>query len=336
MVSVDGPSLVLIAADVDGQIGDTLYDSPANASLALLAGRGTVRRIASNQRSDHLDWQIGLLTMLGLAQRDYPSAPVSFHAPGANTDAPDGYWLHADLVHLAAGMDRLTLTPLLGAATVTSAERAALAPLIVRHLEDSALRLRIGDRGAWFIHAQRPLDVVTSSPDAAAATDLNDAMPSGNDAAALRRALTEWQMVLHEHPVSARREQRGLPAINAVWPWGGGVLPTIAPRGLPAAYADDAFTRGICRLHGIQAWPVPADSATVLAQGNGSTVVVIEGIDLAGLKERWIAPAMLALRSGRITQLQVIIHRWQLQITRGQLRCFWRKPSLPSQWQDVR
>ena len=55
------------------------------------------------------------------------------------------------------------------------------------------------------MHSERALDVRTVTPETAAAIPLEQAMPQGRDAPALRRLMTELQMLLHEHPVNVER-----------------------------------------------------------------------------------------------------------------------------------
>ena len=53
--------------------------------------------------------------------------------------------------------------------------------------------------------SQRALDVQTSPPETPRRARLEQAMPQGRDAPALRRLMTELQMLLHEHPVNVER-----------------------------------------------------------------------------------------------------------------------------------
>ena len=57
-------------------------------------------------------------------------------------------------------------------------------------------------------------------------------------------------MVLHDHPVNEERSRRGLPVVNAIWPWGAGALTAMArPGELPVAFAHDAFIQGLYQLN---------------------------------------------------------------------------------------
>jgi len=333
-------------------------------ALSLLAGRGAVR-LAWNRRTlseaQLRTWQRGLLEVLRLDPRDYASAPVS--ALGDDVAAAGGvaddfianvivnggpadqaiadrrsYWLHAELVHLAAGLDRLTFLPLTGVAAVAPAERDALAPLIAQHLQGSSLRLVRGASGDWLLQSQRPLDLQTATPEAAVANELDVVMPSGPDAGEVRRVMTECQMLLHDHDVNQRRQRRGLPAINAVWPWGGGQLAALATRSplssLPAMFSDDAFVRGIYRLHAQEIDPTPAQAATAIdaAAQKRPVIAVVTADSPAVLISAWVEPLVSALRAGQLQRLDLLLDEWHIHATRRMLRRFWRKPSPPSAW----
>ena len=303
--------------------------------LWLLAGRGHLHR-AANRHNLHdaylRTWQRLLLNAARLEYRDFPSGPVSAFGDDIDT-ARTGYWLHADLVHLAAGLDRLTFLPLTGAAAVTAAEREALMPLIADHLQGSSLHLQPGASGQWFLRSQRSLDLHTVSPEAAAAIELETAMPSGPDAREVRLAMTECQMLLHDHPVNERRQRRGLPPINALWPWGGGTLKPQSVGSLPRMFSNDTFVRGLYRNHS-QEISASSPAATLIehAVPKRAVIAVVEVDTPARLEAEWIEPLVAALRSGHIRQLDLFLDEWQILATRRMLRRFWRKPSPPSAW----
>ena len=328
-------SITLIAPGLGAALRQSTGTIATTGALALLAGRGSVRQAWDRRelRDARLrTWQRGLLDVLGLDARQFASAPVS--AKGENLADDTGYWLHAELIHLAAGLDRLSFLPLTGHAAVTLAEREALAPLIAQHLEDSPLRLQAGAKGRWLLHSSSPLDLQTASPDAATANELEAVMPSGTAAGVLRRVMTECQMLLHDHDVNERRQRRGLPAINSLWPWGGGVLAPQSARSLPQMFSDEEFSRGIYRLHSADVEAAPADGSTLLERATLTrpVVAVIELESSAALEGEWVEPLVAALRAGRIRRVDLVLDEWHISATRGMLRSFWRKPLPVSAW----
>ena len=119
----------------------------------------------------------------------------------------------------------MTAVILHGASDVTRAELVELEPTIGAHLRTAGMHLATTAHDDWLVHSERALDLQTSTPDSAAASPAR-----AGDAArtrcspALRRLMTEMQMLLHEHPVNAGGTRRGVPAINAVWVHGGGEI----------------------------------------------------------------------------------------------------------------
>ena len=309
--------------------------SAGSDTLSWLAGRGAVNHALD--RHDLVNarlqtWQRALLGVLRLNPSDYASAPVSAIGDDA-LNAREGYWLQAELVHLAAGLDRLTFLPLTGAAAVTADERQALMPLIASHLQDSPFRLLAGTSGQWFLHSQRRLDLATAAPEAAAANELDAVMPSGGDARELRRVMTECQMLLHEHEVNERRQRRGLPAINALWPWGSGAIGQLSSQSLAQMFSDDAFVRGLYRSHGQEiSSSAPATTIIEYARRQRPVIAIVTTDSLAALTSEWLQPLIAALRSGGIQQLDLLFDEWHIHATRSMLRRFWRKPSPPSAW----
>jgi len=334
-------SITLIAPGMGAALRQSVGSIGEKGAVSLLAGRGGVKQ-AWDRRELHeaslQTWQRGLLAVLGLESRQFASGPISARGDALlvtdREEMSKDYWLHGDLVHLAAGLDRLTFLQLTGPAAVTVAEREGLAPLISGHLQNSPLRLRTGAKGQWFLHSSRPLDLQTASPDAATANELEAVMPSGAAAGELRRVMTECQMLLHDHDVNERRQRRGLPTINSLWPWGGGVLMPQSPRSLPQMFADDEFSRGIYRLHSLDVESAPPNASALLQRATLSkpVVAVIAAESPAVLESEWIDPLVTALRAGRIRRVDLVLDEWHIHATRGMLRSFWRKPLPVSAW----
>lgn len=301
--------------------------------LARLAGRGSVHRIwqAQEMRDAALrPWQHAFLTALGLQQRAdlYASAPLS--VTGATRTPASGYWMHAELVHFAAGLDDLAFVPLRSDAAVRPDELAELQSVIAGHLRAHGLALHANTSAGWMVAFERPMDACTRSPEAAARSDLAEAMPHGADAGMLRRLMTECQMLLHDHPVNVRRAAQELPAINALWLWGGGELAATSSQTLPAIVASDPYAKGIAFVHGRPSLDVPSGPGALACDAD--TVVVAEPMDAQALEEQWLAPLMRALSQGSWGRLDVMIEGWRLSVSRTSLWRFWRRPRPPMEW----
>jgi hypothetical protein len=262
----------------------------------------------------------------------YPGAATT--RTGDIESRADGFWMHALPMHFAAGLDRLTAVMLEGEGALTAAERAELATVVAAHLRASDLEFHETAEGEWLVHSARPLDVGTASPEYAASESLDEAMPRGADAALLKRLMTELQMLLHEHPVSARRVARGLPECNAIWFHGAGTIPALPDRALPDAHGDARYLRGLYRLHEQSVCPLPASASELPTRIRRDALVVVEVADLDSLEVLWVAPLLEALAAGRVRQLTLILDRWTLTLSRRALLKIWRRDRQPVRWRS--
>jgi hypothetical protein len=328
-------SFVLIAPGLDLPAREASTVEPD--LLARMAGRGRLlkRWPRTNVNAPVRPWQRGLLDALGLSGESWPSAPLS--ALGYGLIAESGFWMHAEAVHFAAGLDRLTFVDLARHAPLDSAERAALSESLAAHFPHQGFTWHASDE-LWFVRSERALDVVTSTPDAASSNELSEVMPRGQDSTGLRRLMTELQMILHEHPVNVSRERRGLPAANAVWFWGAGSIEqgraTAVAGELPKAHAADAFMRGLYRFHDAQVQPLREPQTLLHSLEPGSTNVVVQPVENATeLAQLWLNPLIDALTRRRIDGLSLVLDEWHIQVDRGALRRFWRRPMPAAQWE---
>jgi hypothetical protein len=309
--------------------------SAATAQLAHIAGRGALKRKwnRGDVEADFRPWQRGLLAALELHSRTFASAPVS--ALGSRLARAGEYWMHLEPVHFAAGLDRLAYLPLQGETRILETERTSLAGVLHEHLQSSGMELHTLPDGTWCARRAHAFAVETSNPEAAASNELQLALPRGPDAGSLRRLMTELQMLLHDHPVNEARARRGLPAINAVWVWGQGVVPESTPADtLPTVFADDSYAVGICALHSRSAEPVPAASEALIRAIAGSrrALAVIPADDIESLQTQWIGPLTAALSSRKLARLDFILDDWHLQLDRAARWRVWRKARPTAEW----
>ena len=200
------------------------------------------------------------------------------------------------------------------------------------HLRAVGMQLVPTSRGDWLVHVERELDVQTAPPEIAAASPLEQAMPKGRDAPALRRLMTELQMLLHENPVNVERARRGLPEINAVWFHGAGEIRDLQRYALPQAFGDDLYLRGIYRLNDGDVTAAPLDAQAMLARLRSRAVAVVAADDVDALEAAWIGPLSCALTAGAIARLEIVIDRCVVTVARHALLKFWRGPRLPAEW----
>ena len=324
-------ALTLIAPEIAPAWRQAIADHAARwPHLARLGGRGSIRTL-SPPRAGLRVWQVALLDALRVHDyAAYPSGAVT--RTGDVAQPARDFWLHLQPMHFIAGLDRLTAVMLHGASSVARAELAELEPMIGAHLRTAGMQLVTTSRGDWLVHSERVLDVQTAPPEAAVASPLEQAMPQGRDAPALRRLMTELQMLLHEHPVNVERERRGIPEINAVWLHGSGEIRELPRYALPQAFGDDLYLRGIYRLNDADVTSAPHDAQALLARIGERAVIVVAADDVDVLEAAWIAPLSRALAAGAISRLEIVMDRCAVVVARHALLKFWRGTRAPAEW----
>jgi hypothetical protein len=160
-----------------------------------------------------------------------------------------------------------------------------------------------------------------------------------------RLAISEAQTLLHGHPVNQAREAAGQPVVNSLWPWGGGRLPefdnSASASAHDALWSSDPVAQGIARLLQIEAGTLPTRFAGTSARRPLAVFDALEQSartgdalawrdELARFEADWLAPALGALRAGRLDALRLLapseLGSAELRISRHDLWKFWRKP----------
>lgn len=339
-----GTSLTFIASDIAPALTTAIASGESRwPTLATLASRGKVRRVHATFDSDAATlrpWQVSLLEAAGLGgtERAHPSAALtrSGEAQQISTDV----WAHLQCVHFAAGLNDLAGVLLHGVAQLSDEDRNEIAAALQDLLRSDGYELHSSRSGDWLVRLPRALEVRTVAPEIAFTGPLDRALPQGRDAAALRRLMTELQMVLHEHPVNVRRARAGLPAANAVWLWGIGALDEhlaecSAPnQPLPTAFGSDGYLKGLY-LSYRQSVRDEQFSATVLANPESTSrrIVVLENVsELDALESEHLRPLLNAMRAGSIARVELHLDQWRIAVNRSELRRFWKRPVAPNQW----
>src|SRR5580765_381683 len=258
-------------------------------------------------------------------QRDWPVAPYTLLADGG---APGEHsWIRADPVHLSVGRDNLALEGI--ALHVSHPEAEALAETLNRHFGD-ALVLQPVHPERWYVRLPGKPELDTTPPSRARGTAIGDKLPSGADATRFRALMNEAQMLLHEHPVNAGREARGIPAVNSVWFWGAGSIEATRTRPYSIVFGDDPLARGLALAAGIPARPLPLGAAAMLdaLPAGGIALVVLDPPQGGNLDHDWFEPLLAALESGRIGMLSLYLagneSLLEVETVRSDLRYFWR------------
>ncbi|MEO8802919.1 MAG: phosphoglycerate mutase [Rudaea sp.] len=240
-------------------------------------------------------------------------------------DAGGANWLYADLSHVA--VDAVAVR-LMACATldVSSDENDELA---------RALRPLFGDAGfplersaaRWYLRC--PVETRLpefDAPEDVLGADLMHHLPTGDNQRQWRHLLNEAQVILHNHPVNARRQQRGQMSANSVWFWGAGVLPDWVRTRFSRVASDDATVRALAKMAGIASQPL-TEFDLARSHANAATLLDLESYrDIEALASDWLNPLDKALKRRKFSIVRVCFasgerlimkpwHRWR----------FWRR-----------
>lgn len=246
-------------------------------------------------------------------QADWPVAPFSLLADGGVPGSD--YWLRVDPVSVQLMRNRLVLFA--GDDIAPGAEEAAeLCAALTRHFSAENLHFSAPHPRRWYLRLPVAPKLYTHPLAQVSGHDIRHFMPGGADSAGFHQLLNEAQMLLHAHPLNQARETAGLPPINSIWPWGGGMLPDAVTRPYARVFADDASARGLALKSGAMCHALPPGADACLQAGSGDQLVVLDMLrntaqharqaHLARLEADWFAPLKLALRRGAIRRLSLI------------------------------
>ena len=315
-------------------LADLTYDLPLPAFTTLL-GRGRLHQ--QSPRST-----VAVLAEISGLPAPLPAAALRrlalLQAPGRDDS---GDWLCLDPVRLRfEGRTLIVDDP--QRLELTGEESAALAISLAPALAHLG-QLEVISPHCWNLRLAASAPVF--QPLLEAADRAASPLPMEAAYAPWRHAINEAQMLLHAHPVNQAREAAGRPLVNSLWPWGGGRLPEFGNSAggsrHDALWCDDPVAQGIARLLQIDCAALPARFSAATAR---TPLAVYDALEhparagdaliwreqLARFEADWLAPALDALRSGRLDALRLLapgdLAAVELQVSRHDLWKFWRKP----------
>ncbi len=259
-------------------------------------------------------------------QQDWPMAPICAAAEGLSAN---DYWLRLDPVHLEVGMGGLLMHPP-GNLNLSLPEAHALIADINRHWHDQRLAIQAVSPTRWYLHLNEAPNLHTTPIDQMVGEYLTPCLPRGADARPYLKLINEVQMLMHTHPVNLARENAGQPAVNGLWLWGGGRLPTCKST-FDLVAADGFEAQALARLAGCRYAPPP--NALSDLDASGRALVALAPADahgdiestLAKLEQDWFRPALRQLAWGRIQRLRLdLIGQRAVSLTPAQTWRFWR------------
>lgn len=232
----------------------------------------------------------------GLAAAAYlttrPSAAADIECAWRGLATPVHYLAEMSNVRLAAD----------GILQLRADEAALLARDFARIWEDSAFRLEAA--GPLLFCSSRATVLATQSdPERALGRYIQEFLPTGQDAPALKRLMSEMEMWLFDHAVNVQRRASALQTVSALWLWGGAAPLATLPATSAGAAGEDVFF-----------------SAFAAEKGRPENVMVVQDEPGAGTwndaPARWLQATLEDLRRGVITRLDLSSGAWRFEVTR--------------------
>jgi hypothetical protein len=331
-------SLVLPFALPPPELAPDLIRALRAPALAALISRSASRQhLHVDDRIRALPHEAWLARALK-ASADGTPALAGAVMQGYGLGQQEGTWFIVNPAHTQIARSHLLMADM-RRLQLSESHGRALFDLAKPYFDDTGKTLLYGDAGTWFMRADDWATLATSTPDSAVGLNLTDSMPQGAASRAFRMLQNEVQMLWFEHPANAEREARGLAAINSFWPWGA------AAAGASAHTSAFATSDALPWMAALAGHP-HAEPATPLAALSGDATLLCDALSEAALATDWaswlqhmhrleqsiFAPALGALKDGRIGQLQLILsdrtRLTAISATRFSQRAFWRSPTL--------
>jgi hypothetical protein len=273
-------------------------------------------------RADRTDGEPGRTAQLRrhfalLPDRWAEAAIARFAEPGAEADDVRRHaWLRVDPAHLRPGINGVVLLGTGEALGLDADDAAGFLPALKPLFGDAGFQLEAPHPARWYLRLPKEAKLPAfASPEIALGDDLFEHTPEGPEARRWRALTSDAQVLLHQHPRNAERGEAGRVAVNALWPWGGGVLPDHATAIFPKLHSGDVLLRGLARLARIDAMP--------------ATTPVSEDalFDLPKADAGTLQPMLDALHRGELHELVLdFVDGLQFALRRRQRWRLWRRP----------
>lgn len=260
--------------------------------------------------------------MDGLASRFGLSGPMpagaltrELIAGDAGTDA----WLCADPAWVQPDLNGARLLAC-GQMQLSSDDALAFAASLKPLFEEAGMTLRMSSPDHW--HVRLPADAQTpdfAAPEQALGEDLYYHLPQGDQGRPWRILLNDVQVVLHQHPLNEERRRRGLPPVNHLWLWGGGVLPASVRTAFTHVIGDDLLLAALAKQAQVPCTPRTKESVSAALSG---TLIDLQDLPVDDIAARWTGD-LLALAKEHPLQLSFASGERWLHRSWHRLR-FWR------------
>ena len=270
-------------------------------------------------------------------QTDLPSAAVSRLVEGGERD--NAFWFHADPVFLKPTADRLLLFDA-EMLDIRPEDADALVELFNQHFSQDGWHLEAPHPNHWYLRLPTPPALKTASLADVVGRNIDQYLPSGEEANQWRSVLNEIQMLFHSAAANVQREADHLLPVNGIWFSGGGCLPKTVNSNFAAVMADDALSQGFSQLAEIDCHPLALDGLKQMRL-DGSCLVTYSSllrpvlaadpqgwVDMLDEFECWANAMQRMLHKKEIERLSLYSCDGRVfQIERRGLRRFWKSRS---------
>lgn len=239
-------------------------------------------------------------------------------------DAASGSWLRADPAYVRPDINGARLLAIGEGLELEASDAEAFLPALRPLFGDTGFPIDAPTPSRWYLRL--PLEAKPprfADPADALGADLFDHLPEGPEGRRWRALLSEAQVVLHNHPHNAARIAAGKPPVNSLWFWGGGRAPDHVTSTCTAVAGDESLLAALAQAADVALEPLPAS----FVEGDGERLFDLRGQrDATALARDWLAPAIEAMRRGRLARLRLDFADGQgFVLERNQRWRFWRR-----------
>lgn len=285
------------------------------------------------------------------ADGEMPAGALALLGDGGSPG--EACWLRADPVHLRLNRDQLVLADhhVFG---ITQSEAESLTDSLNRHFAADGFVFYPLRPERWYLRTATVPAILTTPLAEAVGCSIDPILPSGPDALIWHRLSNEIQMLLHGVAQNSERESQGLPAINSVWLWGAGTLPTRIDRPYALVLGNDPVARGLGRAAGCDAQAPEDELHALLTQPLAGDALCCDGsldhlrvygddaaiaVSLENLEKTLFVPVLDALKRGRIDSVRIVSFTGEggvaFKVRRSGLMRFWRSDRALSHYASV-
>lgn len=281
-------------------------------------------------RRTECDADQALASLFQSAPLPAPAVLSAMADPDLADEISNGHWLRFDPVRLMPDLTAVWVDRPLPL-DFDSAELKPVVDELRTMFEHQGLDWRPKGGGFGLLCLDRAPDCSFLPPDAVHGMRLDEVLPTGPEASRWRRLINESQMVFHQFRSLGRADQQGV----GLWFWGAGKYPGPAGLSGPVCLVDRSETESRSAIvTGLARWLDaerldPGTRFEDLPAACGYVHWPLQDTDvqaaLMQLVDRWLVPAMQALRRGRLAEIAVVGSSGCWRLGRLDALAFWRR-----------